>query len=316
LNEAGQMVGWRFEAEAPRAWIATESAGVELLPLPPGMTASYANDINDDGVVVGKACKASQCDVGSPVVWRHGANGYRVELVDTFLGEPRGELTGINNRGDIVGVAGESFVTPFVITAEEGVQDLGLLGFFAAPSAINDRRQIVGGTANLRLNLESGTVDDLGVPVAEGKTFLWTVPFGINSLGQVTGYGQLETGVSEDQAVVRYTDGLGWEVLGGAGAFNTGYAINDAGIVRAEMFRCGDIQPTVRFDSVGTSCLQDLMAEEGWFFQSSFGGDINNSGQMIAWGANTDTGEKGAILLTPVAAAGLGPTRASRSSGR
>lgn len=314
LNESGQLIGWRSEADSQRAWISTDGGAVQLLPLPAGRTSSYANDINDSGVVVGKACDGSPCEIGSPVVWTPSLDGYRVELIGTFLGESYGELTGVNNRGDLIGVAGSSFVTPFVITPEAGVQDLGLLGFFAEPAAINDARQIVGGTVNQRLNLESGVVDDLGVPVAAGRTYLWTVPFDINASGQVTGYAQLETGGSDDQVVVRYTDGLGWEVLGVPGAFDTGYGINDAGSVRAEMYRCGDIQPTVRFEGVGTSCLGDLMVEEGWFFLSSFGGDVNNSGQMIAWGGNADTGEGGAILLTPVGVAGLGVASSQAAS--
>lgn len=306
LNAAGKAVGWTSSSGAVRAWVSTDAGTIELLPLPPGILQSRANDINDAGVVVGSAWTDIFNDPGRAMIWRPTASGYEVIELSTFEGDTKSAATAINNGGQIVGT--RSFLVNnggriteatrgFRYTEGIGVEDLSALGFTALPSDINDLGQIVGGSQRLT----DGVVEDLGAPAG---SFLWTVAYAINNNGQVTGYAQIATSLPDNRQIVRYTDGIGWEILGGLGPYDSGYGINSAGDVSLEGNVCpspSTFRAGVYLQGLGLLCLDDLLAEgyQDWSITATFDNDINDSGQIVAIGTNSVTGESGVVLLTP-----------------
>jgi hypothetical protein len=125
-------------------------------------------------------------------------------------------------------------------------------------------------------------------------------PGAINNAGQVVAHAILATSNHDDQAIVRYTDGIGWEAMYPfATRYGSAYGINEFGEVS---FEDGARDQWVHLADSGPYRLEDsLVAEdEGWLFSTSFGNAINDLGQIAALGSNPFTGQGGLVLLSPV----------------
>lgn len=164
----------------------------ELLPVPAGWH-SQANDINDNGIVVGSAGGGNGIpDVA--VQWQPTVNGYEMIEINLPADDVSSSASAININGDIVGSRSfwteirtgvTTVVTRGFLLDSNGVltENLSDQGFTALPSGINDVGQVVGGS----LRMTAGIVEDLGVPIVpEGQT-RYSLAFlnAINNVGQV-----------------------------------------------------------------------------------------------------------------------------------
>lgn len=194
INNNGQIAGWQNASGIKQAWVYTPGAGLQILPLPPGMAHAQANDINDAGLVVGSV-SADFYSNDLAARWVPNGSGYDVELLDMLPTFTISSASAVNNLGDIVGSStGSSTILGSRATwfnAPGGPQDLGALGFTAPPADINDQRQIVGN--QLRMNLDSGVIEDLGVPTGTSIPYMWTTAVAISNQGQVASIGVLGT---------------------------------------------------------------------------------------------------------------------------
>ncbi len=117
---------------------------LQLDPLP-GHRRANANDINDNGQIVGWSGAQNQ----TAVLWTiDGAGVVTVQDLGTLPGGTFSIAYGINNLGQIVGLTDGALGSrrPFIWTANNGMRDLGvpvgLVGGFAR--RINDAGQVVG----------------------------------------------------------------------------------------------------------------------------------------------------------------------------
>lgn len=304
VNTHGQAVGWRSEVGILRAWVASE-VGEELLPLPPGMASSRADDVNDLGVIVGRVSDGGLAEIGFPAVWTPSESGYEVQLLPVLPSGTFGAATAINNLGDIVGytnTTGFGGGPATLFTAPGGPQSLVALGFAAAPADINDQRQLVGG--RYRLDLDTGVVEDLGVPPSP-PNYLWTTAAAINEAGQVASTAQLATAGNDPRQVARYTDGIGWEVLSPAGALNAPLGIDAAGNVLLQYGAGAALIQALYVDGVGLTPLEDLVdpAAGSWSIVSNLIAAMNEGGEAVTTGGTLGLG--GVVRLSPSAAAAV-----------
>ena len=283
INGRGQVVGWT--GSPTRAFIWTAGVGTQALPHL-GVGPSVAYDINDLGQVVGESS-------GRAVRWSNGT------AQDLGTLEPGGSstATGINELSHVTGSAtagGE--LHAFLFTDAEGMTDATPTTAVRAVWRINERDQITGYrslfNANRAFRWTAGTLEDLGL--AEG--FAHSFGLDINDSGQVSGAATSATGASERLA--RFTDGVGWELLGGFGETNLGYGLNNEGTVVGEGVPVGG--PTtgvVFFDGLGLFDLDELVPGTEW--NLLFAADVNDAGQIAALAFNTVTGQSSAVRLTP-----------------
>ncbi len=220
VNRAGVMVVWtsydtsiRYDAGAVK----------DLGSLTPSGNETLAQDINDDGVIVGSSVAT---DEWHAFAWERG----KIRDLGT-LGGLRSYAMAINNHGQILGSSetakGETHV---VIWQDGGVRDLGRLapnGAYAAD--INDKGQITGS-----MTTAAGKV----------RAFVWTngtmttlppLPGDVQSSGAaINGKGEV-AGVSSSadgrQRAVVWSGGKVRDLGGLGGFFAEPVAINDDGTV-------------------------------------------------------------------------------------
>ncbi len=297
MNESAVVVGVTTSS-GQRAWVA--DPGFRLLPLPPGMRSSVANDVNELGQIVG-AIGPSDYSVefgGKAALWTpDGQGGYDVEILSGLSGESISLATALNNVGDIVGYSMVGmYRSPVLFRSGGSAVDLTPTGIFD-PSDVNDRRFVVDHSFTVkRLNLNTMTVENLGVPPG---SYLATTAEAINESNQVAGVAILTSGGNCDRVAARYTDGVGWEILSPCGQWNGANDLNDLGDVVMRQ----NIAPYVRFEGLGTFQIETLINDPPighWYVVNSSGLAINNSRRMAVFAHNPQTGEAGAVLLTPV----------------
>jgi probable HAF family extracellular repeat protein len=215
MNERGQMVGMaetpvqdgncpapqrlRF---APVLWGPNPSQ-VQILPLIGGDTVGWAYGLNAAGQAVGAsgACNDTYFTVSSGVL-----SGQRAVLWDNGRAHDLGHLGGqgptvavsINNRMDVVGAStlptGE--IHGFLWSTGAGMQDIGVVDndLFGAPSSINDRGQVVGGSCDAGFNCRAFLWDgqsmmDLNGLVVEGPSLYLLFATWVNESGEIAGFG-------------------------------------------------------------------------------------------------------------------------------
>jgi probable HAF family extracellular repeat protein len=164
-NNLGQVVGWaendvhdptcvspQVLQFRPAVWQLGPPDQIHDLPLIPGDTSGAATAINDNGQIVGISGICDQA-VGRhtarhAVLWQ---NGGVIEIGN--LGAPWWNTpTNINQRGDVVGFAGDpafpegDILHAFVWTRQHGIRPLAALPGHVHTEAygINERRQVVG----------------------------------------------------------------------------------------------------------------------------------------------------------------------------
>lgn len=265
INESGQVVGLRDDRGF--LW----EAGVGLTDIGSGV----AYDINDNG----------QAIVGG-YLWEEGTSS-------TGIG---GSCFAINNSGQVVGRNGSN-----AFLWEEGV-GMTSLGAGSAYD-INDSGQVIGYVDSDMMVVRSFLWEE-GI----GRTYTddfeefepHTCAWGINNLGQVVGYSVASTGMraflwEKDGTMINLGD------LPGGDDGSEAWAINDKGQVVGSS-EVGANAETAAFlweEGSGMINLNEQLdsSGDGWWLRQAR--DINESGQIVGYGRNSD-GNFHAFLLTPV----------------
>ncbi|MHC4063147.1 MAG: hypothetical protein ACYSUI_01395 [Planctomycetota bacterium] len=297
MNNLGHVAGYSIyygQGEPSiKPWFWTSETGFTVLPPPPNMFLGRARamDINDAGVVAGDG----GFDAG--IAWRWDNGQY--ETFGQVDGLPVAYLGGVNNAGDVAGTAKDAqFGTPdkaFLDVNDVGTINLTPNGGSRATD-VNNARQVCGYSQSL----SAFRWDEVS-----GMQFLGTAglaySFGnaINDLGQVVGSAQSATGNTVVAWI--YTDGLGQQIIpappGKSGAAN----INSVGHV------VGNTEPGSGPDlgwlwapQLGTRTLFELYDYVAAGLSAVVARDINDAGQILAHGYDSNAGEFRTILLTPV----------------
>ncbi|MEE9271194.1 MAG: hypothetical protein V3V49_13150 [Candidatus Krumholzibacteria bacterium] len=293
LNNHGDIVGWAQFQRNPfflRAWKWSQDEGMVLLPAPPGRDALRygARDINDAGVIAGDGGG----DGGE--AWRFQDGEYT--LLGTIENDPLSTGPGLNENGDMAGYSGDpSFGRPkhlFRYTDDGGMVSL----LSGRGTGINDSRQVTGyfektyggGWEAVRIDAD-GEVLYLGFLPGHKDSF----GFGINNAGQIVGTSRR----SESSTAFVYTDGVGMRVIPGVSRWNSAVAINKRGHVVGS---ATDPGRSFRWTpETGTQELTSLI-EPSLEIQIRSAMDINDRGQIVAYGLDLNRRENVQLLLTPV----------------
>jgi uncharacterized repeat protein (TIGR01451 family) len=137
VNGKGQIVGTFGGVFG----IWTDGA-VSALPMPTGSTYAYANDINNNGDVVG-AAYFSDSKLYRAMIWRNGT----VQEIGTLAGDVTSTVNAINDVGQVVGYSSSSTNKSHAFMWDNGVFTDLSLATDASSSAfgINNAGQVVGG---------------------------------------------------------------------------------------------------------------------------------------------------------------------------
>ena len=237
-----------------------------------GGNNSFAENVNDQGQIVGFAetadpdpnCMAPQVFDLQPVIW--GPKEGQIEALPQLPGDIFGAATGINDKGQIVGVS-SGFCAPgaVVTTIESHIvlwekrvpANLGSLGGVANnfPFAINNRGDVVG--------MSDVTGD------TTSHAFLWTKEKGMQDLGTLPG---------GTASVALGMNNKGQVVGGSADANGNGSAF-------------------LWEDGVMTD-LNTLVCGSSLFLD--FGGDINDHGEISGQAIDPSTGSLVGFLAIPI----------------
>jgi probable HAF family extracellular repeat protein len=309
VNQTGDVAGWTTATGIPMLY--TAENGVIVLPTSSSQPYGVARDLSDRqaGVitVVGEARLPSTGSGIHAVRWKVAVPQGTV-LSTTDLGVLPGAsesfAQGVNGAGQIVGTSDPSSflsIRSFIYSGGTGMVDLGLggPGQNARALDLNATGTVTGylGLTAFRLT-PAGALQSLGAPAGFPNSF----GLAINNAGQVGGYAGTASGNA--QVVTRYTDGVGWKILGGMGQRNEGNGINQWGDVVGTGFPRTGSQPSVRAviytDVLGTlTYVDDLLRVPGsWKIMAAY--DINDAQQITGWGINNRTGLRSAVLLTAV----------------
>ena len=263
-----------------------------------------------------------------PFVWQNG-----VLATLPLLGGNNGQAAGINNRGQIVGVAETSIpdatcAPPLFLQIEAAIWEKGQIqelpplpgdpdGF---ANSINDNGHAVGlsgtcVTASHAVLWQSGTPMDLGSLGGSAGN----IAFDINNKDQVVGQSDLpgdtthhgflwQNGVMTDLGTI-----LGLPVSLANGINNKGQ------IVGFSQDLNGDISSTVAWlwqDGVMTDLNTLIPSDSPWFLIEALG--VNDRGQIAGPAFNTVTGDYHGYLATPCGEGneGCGDEAASASTAR
>ncbi len=180
INDAGQVVGWAYDASGARRAFLWEDGVMRDLGTLGGTRFTTADDINDNGQVVGHSSDATE--TLRPFLWSDGV----MHNLDPGGQAPfYGPALRVNDSGWVVWT-GQVGLTPSgspltraFLWRDGASTELPTLGGDGAASAyaINDRGQAVGTSNGHAVLWDQGSVQDLGSGVASG----------INNRGQIAG---------------------------------------------------------------------------------------------------------------------------------
>lgn len=280
-NEAGVVVGWaQFSSPAftTRAWIWNAVDGMQLLPLPPGADTAAANDINEDGVIVGD----DAYEVGPGWIYENG----QFSSIGTLGTDSASSARGINSIGQVCGTSQSTTITSpdHAILYEAGTGLIDLTPSFGSRAvAINDAGQIAGSTlGNQAFRFTPGVgVEPLG-PLS--SVYPGTFARDINASGQVTGFAS-STGTPSRRAFL-YTDGVGMQQLPTPGGDAFAWGMNDF----AEVVGESDTPATawIWSSAAGVRDLSTLI-DPALDLPLIVATDINNMGMVVATGTDQFT---------------------------
>jgi probable HAF family extracellular repeat protein len=271
INAFGDVVGWSAGPNGTRAFLYTNATGMTALAGPPGRPVTTARAVNGNGTVVGNASTGGG-DIGHAVRWQGGVPQDLGTLGIGDYSDARGvNATGVTVGQSHTDGGTLLAVHAFRYTSTAGMIDISPTSDDAHAEAINDAGQIAGWRDGRAFVRTGTTFTDLGVASGFAASFAYAIngsgqvaghvisgtgnsekifrysngtmvvlgglgefnrALGINSAGDVVGYGLPVLGLR--QAFV-YTDangmqglnqliapGSGWYILGAGG-------INDAG---------------------------------------------------------------------------------------
>lgn len=295
VNDAGTVVGTLLGPI--RAWVSQSGAPAQLLPLPAGMASSWANDINEAGVIVGAVGSSSSPEfAGKAAAWIPTRGGYDVVILGALPGHSLSDAAALNDVGDIVGFSSNgTYRTAVLFSLAAPPASLAATGLFD-PQAVNDDRIVVDRSFTVkRLDLDTMQVDDLGTP---GPGYLATAATAINSGGTISGIA-IRTSTTCDREAAEYLDEIGWTILSNCGPSNGAQDLNDLGDVTLS----AQLMQYVRFAGDETRLIQGLIddADGPWYPFSFTALAINNARQIALNATHPASGFGGAVLLVPIA---------------
>ena len=226
-NNQGQVVGWAENGVhdnacvspqvlqfRPAMWTLGPPDQIQDLPLITGDSSGAATAINDNGQIVGIS---GICD---QAVGRHTAkhavlweNGTVTDIYPNPVAPWWNTPTAINQRGDVVGFAGDpafvggDILHAFMWTREDGIRQLKPLPNRTPPHVdseaygINEARQVVGVSCDADLLDCRAVIWDHGNTPKDLNDFKGSFPLkltsakDINNKGEITGRASTDTGV-------------------------------------------------------------------------------------------------------------------------
>jgi len=225
INDPGDIAGHKIVPGGiiPVVW--KNGQAYELQPLP-GQQYGEVYDINNAGQMVGESLNGNYV---SPTTMRATVFSLKGDPIDLgTLGGAKASAAGINEDGNIVGVADNASGQSHAFLYKEGVmQDLGTLGGTTSnANAINNNGEIVGRSllANgaIRAFLyKEGVMYDLGTLGGVAS-----VAFDINDKGDVVGFARVANGQAH---AFLYKDGLMYDLGTLGGIDSRAYGINNRG---------------------------------------------------------------------------------------
>lgn len=306
LNAGGAVVG-TYNDGAASAFLAAGGPMASIGNL--GGGASYAQGINDNGVVVGYSSTGSGYDV-----FTYTKAGGMVDATAThgvgLSGTAYNFATDINNSGQIVGYANPGGGTHAFFYNGTTTKDLGTLAGFGSSSeafALNNSGQIVGESANSltatshAFLYSGGTMDDLGTI---GGSTGSSVAYDINASGEVVGNSYVNN--TSIYHAFLYNGTTMIDLTPGAAYANynsLAYGINTAGqavgSLSTDAFTLGGNSFSSHGFLYSGGVLTDLNTlvnpTQGWTILSAYG--INDAGQISVLAANNQ-GQSHVLLLS------------------
>jgi len=296
LNNAGQVVGYIYNAGHTNAYVSKDGATASLHPANSNVDNSQAHGINESGTVVGQ------------VSYRNGptraavfSNG-SVQILGT-LGGTYSSGNAINASGQVAGVSSTASGDQhaFVTRADGSLADIDTLGGAAGSDAdaINDHGAVTGYIgidansdayrAYIYANGSLQTLGTLGGNYSQG--------YAINNAGMVAGYAYLAG--DEVSHAFLYENGLMLDIGGFGGNDSYATGINEAGSVVGTANNSAGGYHAFLYSGGIFQDLNDLIDSSlGWTL--TLAADINDQGQIAARGCKA--GNQCADLLLTLAA--------------
>jgi uncharacterized membrane protein len=295
INELGAVVGGSEGPGGMRAFLFTRG-GIAALPCPAGRPHCLARDVNGAGQAVGSAWTSGVDWPGHAVRWTQGVPEDLGVLGVGF----QSEAWGINGPGAVVGysyVGGGLGPHGFLFADPHGMADATPADAQGYVYDINDAgwrtgyRLEAGGYRAVRWG--DGITETFGVLPGLAHSF----GTAINGRDQVAGYSKSARG--DVERIIRYTDGVGLENLGGAYDRNRAWGINARGDVVGEgRPGSGPVRAVLYRDGHGLQELNRLIDPKlGWFLVAAT--DINDAGEIVGYGSNLYRPGTHAVRLTP-----------------
>ena len=307
VNQVGDVVGWTTRSGLAVPMLHTSENGTIVLPTSSTQPYGVARDLSERAAgvitVVGEARLGSSGSAIHAVRWRVAIpQGIVVSVTDLGVlpGGSESAAYAVNNADQIAGTSDPSSylsIRSFIYFPARGMTDLGLgsTGTSARALDMNGSGLVAGylGLQAFRWSVTGG-LDLLGTPAGWANSFAYA----INASGQVAGTASGAYGNAE--RVARYTDGIGWQILGGSGEHNVGSGINQWGDVVGTGLLDILRQGLIYTDTLGLLAkIDDLLFVPGrWRIMAAY--DINDAQQITGWAHNIETGLSSAVLLTPV----------------
>lgn len=285
INNQGDVVGW--SGYVP--FLFTDANGIVSLGSYPSAQITWAIGINDIGNIVGGGRQST-----TEFVLRHTGSGWQnLNLGFSYAWD-------INNLGQIVGTRGSSTFSQQAYIWDPATGATNITPGVA--KGINDDSWVVGYN-DLYLGFLSKP--GLGVQTITGPAgFPRVYPTAINNEGLVAGdVHNGRSGTSSQSRIFIYRDGAGMTVLGGLGALNEVWGLNESGEMVGLYYPAANNSSYHRAylytPAKGFRDLNSLVDPAGgWVLLWAFG--INDRGQIVCDAFNNlIPGHRGA-RLTPI----------------
>ncbi|HEX6811792.1 MAG TPA: hypothetical protein VF384_09245 [Planctomycetota bacterium] len=267
-----RIVGWSGNT----AFVWEEGVGMLPLPMLPGYSFAAARDVDSHGNVVGTmGLEVTGPAPARAVRWNPGGT---ITNLGTIGGGRFSMAFGINDLGQIAGYSEVLSTTTLwhaFLWGTSGMVDLTPATADTFGYDVNQFGEVAGYDSwnAFRHSPMTGTLW-LGQPPG----FTFSTGMAINDAGQVAGSVTNASGSS--QRMARWTDGIGWEVFGGAGNDNQLSGINSFGqVVGTGLPPAGGYGGVLYTDGLGMQHLNTLVdpAVNSWL---KYAHSINDRGQI------------------------------------
>jgi uncharacterized membrane protein len=266
--------------------------GTTVTDLRPDGEESFANDVNDAGMVVGQSgtlfFTPFRALVWTPTVPR--GTTFTWQDIGTFPGDSSAAAHGVNNSGHVVGSSGDK---AFLWTSKGGMQELSFQPGVNSgyPRAINNSGHVVGSNVRWTVSVDAGGIVSL-LNIEQLGTLPGAISgnaFGLNELGQAVGYANLSYD-GPTHAVLWTKETAGWHIEdlgtlpGHQGSIANG--INSWGMVVGQSMPAqGCHQAVVWLTQDGRKSGMIQLPTLGGCGAAA--GGINDQGRIAGWSQNS-----------------------------